>query len=84
MAKRAVWIGVVAMLLAGTLQAQDITGDWQGTLKVGADLRIILRISKLADGGWTAMMSSIELQVRRRRVIPQTGWAMTFWPYSTP
>ena len=35
--------------------AQDITGDWQGTLKRGGEeLRVILQIAKDHSGGWTA------------------------------
>src|SRR4030095_13956753 len=51
---------VVAMLLTGTLYAQDITGDWQGTLKLGIELRLIIRVSKQGDGSWQAMLSSID------------------------
>jgi non-heme chloroperoxidase len=50
----------VAMVLSSTLYAQDITGDWQGTLKAGIELRLIIRISKQADGNWQAMLSSID------------------------
>jgi len=33
--------------------AQDISGDWQGTLKAGAqDLRILLQIAKGDGGEW--------------------------------
>ena len=35
-----------------SLQAQDIAGDWQGTVKAGVDLRVIVRISKQEDGAW--------------------------------
>ncbi len=44
-----------AMLTAiapATLHAQEISGDWQGTLSAGTDLRIILHIEKnAADNG---------------------------------
>jgi len=47
-------------LLAGCLCAQDIAGDWQGTLKAGPqELRVIFQISK-ADSGWKAAMYSID------------------------
>ena len=42
-----------ALLAATALQAQtpDVTGDWQGTLKVGAaELRLVLHITKTAAG----------------------------------
>lgn len=41
---------LAAMLMAvvpATLRAQDITGDWQGTLSAGQDLRVILHIEKM-------------------------------------
>jgi len=43
------WLVALAALAGGTLHAQDLTGNWQGTLKAGKDLRLILAISK--DGG---------------------------------
>ena len=49
-----------ALLLGGTLYAQDIAGDWQGTLKTGAGLRVILHITKGDNGGWNAMLYSID------------------------
>jgi non-heme chloroperoxidase len=51
---------VIAMLLVGSLYAQDIAGDWQGTLKAGTGLRIILRLSPGADGVWKATLYSID------------------------
>jgi non-heme chloroperoxidase len=46
---------VVAMLLRGVLSAQDIAGDWQGTLKFGkTELRVVISIAKAAGGGWRA------------------------------
>jgi uncharacterized protein (TIGR03435 family) len=40
--------------------AQDITGTWQGTLHAGQDLRIVLKISKAAGGGYKAENYSID------------------------
>jgi fermentation-respiration switch protein FrsA (DUF1100 family) len=41
--------------------AQDVTGDWQGTLKVGAiELRLIVHITKGDDGTLKATMDSID------------------------
>jgi hypothetical protein len=46
---------------AMVLQAQDISGDWQGTLKAGAqELRILLQIAKSDHGEWSATMVSID------------------------
>jgi hypothetical protein len=45
----------VAMLLRGVLSAQDIAGDWQGTLQFAkTELRVVINIAKTPDGGWTA------------------------------
>jgi pimeloyl-ACP methyl ester carboxylesterase len=52
MMKRAV---AVAMLLRGVLSAQDIAGDWQGTVTFGkTETRVVVSIAKAAVGGWTA------------------------------
>ena len=61
MRRNAIWVGALAMLFATTLPAQDIAGDWQGTLKAGPqELRLILAIDKSADGKWNATFSSID------------------------
>ena len=47
----------LAMLAASpALRAQDITGNWQGTIKAGGkDVRIVVKIAK-ADKAWTATL----------------------------
>jgi fermentation-respiration switch protein FrsA (DUF1100 family) len=41
--------------------AQDIVGDWNGKLTVGtAELRLVLHITKAADGSLTAALDSID------------------------
>jgi non-heme chloroperoxidase len=60
MKRMMLWAIAFVALLGSTLYAQDITGDWQGTLKTGAGLRIILHIVKGDNGGWNAMMYSID------------------------
>ena len=41
--------------------AQDITGDWNGTLHVnGAELRLVLHLSKNPDGSWKATLDSVD------------------------
>jgi non-heme chloroperoxidase len=60
MRKMLLGIIAVAMLLGSSLHAQDIAGDWQGTLKMGAGLRVILHITKGDNGGWNGMMYSID------------------------
>src|SRR5437016_5972549 len=54
------WIIAVATLSGSSLYAQDIAGDWQGTLKAGTGLRLILHITKSDNGGWSAMLFSID------------------------
>jgi uncharacterized protein (TIGR03435 family) len=50
-----------AMLSGAVLRAQanDITGDWQGTLKAGKDLRLVIKFAK-EDGKLKATMYSID------------------------
>jgi hypothetical protein len=41
--------------------AQNIVGDWQGTLKAGpAELRLVLHIAKSADGSLKATLDSVD------------------------
>ncbi len=57
---RVLLIAALATLASCTLWAQDLTGNWQGTLKTGIDLRVIMEISKADSGGWKATMYSID------------------------
>ena len=52
----------LALLLAASLaQAQDIAGDWQGTLNAGgAELRLVLHLTKASDGSLKAVLDSID------------------------
>ena len=52
-------IAALALLAAAPLWAQDLTGNWQGTLKSGKDLRMILVVSK-DDGRLRARLYSID------------------------
>jgi pimeloyl-ACP methyl ester carboxylesterase len=61
MRDKMLWIVAVAALLGAALHAQDIAGDWQGTLKTpAAQLRVVVHIDKSADGGWKATLFSID------------------------
>jgi len=41
--------------------AEDITGDWNGTLQAnGVELRLVLHISQDADGNWKATLDSVD------------------------
>jgi len=57
MKKLILGIIAVATICCGVLlaQAQDVTGNWQGTLKANTDLRTVVKITK-ADGGKLAVM----------------------------
>jgi len=46
---------------AGLAQAQDIAGDWQGSLNTGqGELRLVLHITKGADGALKATLDSVD------------------------
>ena len=46
MKKLTLWMIALAVLMGSTLQAQNITGDWQGTLQPGQQkVRIVFRIA---------------------------------------
>src|ERR1700722_14985045 len=60
MQPRMLWIVTLATLVASGLCAHDLTGNWQGTLKTGVDLRLIVEITKGDGGGWKATMYSID------------------------
>src|SRR5271165_695440 len=55
------WTLLGFFLFACLAQAQDITGDWQGTLSVGAaELHLVLHIAKGPDGALKATLDSID------------------------
>ncbi|MFZ0592806.1 MAG: alpha/beta hydrolase, partial [Bryobacteraceae bacterium] len=59
--KRILLAAVLAALVTCGANAQDIAGDWQGTLKAGPQqLRIILHIAKGDNGSWKATVYSID------------------------
>jgi len=46
---------------ASLAQAQDIAGDWQGALNTGmGELRLVLHITKAADGTLKAALDSVD------------------------
>ena len=48
-------------MAATVARAQDIAGDWQGTLNTGmGELRLVLHITKAADGSLTATLDSVD------------------------
>lgn len=67
MKKFMLWIVALVLLAGGALRAQDLTGNWQGTLKASRDLRMILVVSK-EDGRLQAKLYSIDETAQPFRV----------------
>jgi non-heme chloroperoxidase len=59
---KALWMCVLAIVIAGCLRAQDITGNWQGTMTPpqGKPLRIVLRFLRDESGALKARIYSID------------------------
>ena len=59
---RILWVFVLAIAFAGCLYAQDITGNWQGTITPpqGTPHRIILRVIHGDSGAFKARIYSID------------------------
>jgi hypothetical protein len=58
---KCIWICVGLLIWANPGQAQDIAGDWQGTLSVGGtELRLVLHITKAPDGSLKATLDSVD------------------------
>src|ERR1035441_6188702 len=48
---------VIAAMIGTAAWAQDVTGDWQGTLTVtGKPIRMVLKVTKGDKGGWSAKL----------------------------
>ena len=59
--KRSRILPILILLAASLASAQDVTGDWQGTLSAGgAELRLVLHITKSADGTLKATLDSVD------------------------
>ncbi len=59
--KRILILTAVVAATASFASAQDIVGDWQGTLSAnGAELRLVLHITKNADGTLKATLDSVD------------------------
>ena len=56
----ATWTIVIGFLAGAVLHAQEVAGDWQGTLHMGSGIRVILRISKTDAGVLAANLYSID------------------------
>jgi pimeloyl-ACP methyl ester carboxylesterase len=61
MAKRTLIAVALFVSAAGAAQAQNIAGDWLGTLRAGpTELRLVLHVVKGDDGGLKATLDSID------------------------
>jgi uncharacterized protein len=59
--KRYMVVTALIVLAAAVSRAQDIAGDWQGTLNAGGqELRLVLHITKAADNSLKATLDSID------------------------
>jgi non-heme chloroperoxidase len=59
---KTLWIGLLAILIAGSLRAQDITGNWQGTITSpqGRPARMILQVTHDNNEALKARIYSID------------------------
>ena len=59
--KNSLILAALAVSLTSVAHAQGIAGDWQGTLKPGdVELRLVLHITKNADGTFNATLDSVD------------------------
>lgn len=59
--KKIIAMALFVLAAACAVRAQDVVGDWKGTLKAGdAELRLIVHITKADDGSLKATMDSID------------------------
>jgi non-heme chloroperoxidase len=71
MRTRTIWIAAVCVLFSRPLFAQDLAGDWQGTLATGGpQLRLIVHIDKADGGAWKAALLSIDQSPDRGARLP--------------
>jgi non-heme chloroperoxidase len=55
------WLATTALLFGGSAFGQDLTGAWQATVQPGAQpLRVIVKLKKSNDGGWTGTLYSVD------------------------
>ncbi|MEO6915540.1 MAG: alpha/beta hydrolase [Chitinophagaceae bacterium] len=72
---------ILLLLLSAASYAQDITGDWNGTLKVQSiQLRLVIHVSKAGEG-YTATMDSPD-QNARGLPVSQIGFASPVFTFS--
>src|SRR6476619_108671 len=55
------FVFLILTFLATFIHAQDIAGDWQGTLNTGmGELGLVIHITKAANGSLTATLDSVD------------------------
>jgi uncharacterized protein (TIGR03435 family) len=75
---------IALALLAGVACAQDLTGNWQGTLTGGArELRTIVRLAKNPAGDWAGAFYSID-QTPQPIPITQVSLAAGTFKFAVP
>lgn len=73
--KRLLLVLTLALGAASVASAQNLAGDWQGTLKpAGAELRLVLHITKADDGSWKGTLDSVD---QGANGIPVTSISLT-------
>jgi hypothetical protein len=71
--KKAMAVAVLALAVMGVAQGQEVAGDWIGTLETGlGDFRVVLHITKSAEGTLTATMDSPDQGIAGMAVVPIT------------
>ncbi|HWW15408.1 MAG TPA: alpha/beta fold hydrolase [Candidatus Dormibacteraeota bacterium] len=58
--RRVIVAAAVVLFAVSFAHAQDIVGDWEGTLHAGADLRLVLHITKGDGGVLKATLDSVD------------------------
>ena len=76
MKKLTLWMMALAALLGSALEAQNITGNWQGTLQAGPQkVRIIFKIA-LENDNLKAIVYSTSTNHRRLSRPPSRGMVL--------
>ena len=71
--KRMLAVAVLALAVIGVAEGQEVAGDWIGTLETGmGDFRVVLHISRSAEGNLTATMDSPDQGIAGMPVVPIT------------
>lgn len=55
-----VWMAALFAFGLAAAQAQDLMGNWQGTLDVGRGIRVVLKVSKAPDGSWKGSAYNVD------------------------